>query len=521
MARTLNPNQILAQQSEKRTPYFKLQFVSKNAMTTVDLSTDSLLYPNRILLIDHTEEPFNDHAYIMLRNNTRDLPNILGYSVTIGYGDKYGITNYYETSSRMWVKEQRIISSPGKLYTLLVLEGIWSLFGEQEILLGDPPYYNGQIVDASGNYVLDPSLIAITIYDIIGAIVGQVVTSTSYLLTLLALNPATDDDIIDNYAPGAEIISIAQRSHTALYLIVQLMGFTKSFIRVKNSYELEIKYPQLDDSADFTYYSYQQPYFIDFTSNDPAIVPNRILVFQGQDEYNNWPDAATVLANCGEATNYDAVDAYMEATAIHIAGYIDNQADADIRAEAILYKTEAQLVYGQLVIPHDAGVELYDLLSVVDHRGSSTTTTKRVGSIRHLYKPGSYTAEITLGGLAKGIDYPDTYKAINNKSERNPIPEPSKNDSDSNYGVSSSPIIKSSDVPRYDKWPPTKIKAQELQPNNLIIGNYLSNNQRTTNAIIESITNDNLKDLHSNSLIDKAKATAQIMAKTLWHYFFR
>jgi len=37
------------------------------------------------------------------------------------------------------------------------------------------------------------------------------------------------------------------------------------------------------------------------------------------------------------------------------------------------------------------------------------STTGRVGSIRHIYRPGVYKAEITLGGLSAGIDTPDLY----------------------------------------------------------------------------------------------------------------
>ena len=40
---------------------------------------------------------------------------------------------------------------------------------------------------------------------------------------------------------------------------------------------------------------------------------------------------------------------------------------------------------------------------------AATATKDRIGSIRHIYRPGVYKSEITLGGLVAGIDYPDSY----------------------------------------------------------------------------------------------------------------
>ena len=74
MARSLSATYLAAQQSANKTPYFKLLF--KHGATTKNLSTDGT-YGNRILLIDHTEEPYNDFATIIFRNNDRDLPTDL------------------------------------------------------------------------------------------------------------------------------------------------------------------------------------------------------------------------------------------------------------------------------------------------------------------------------------------------------------------------------------------------------------------------------------------------------------
>jgi hypothetical protein len=46
--------------------------------------------------------------------------------------------------------------------------------------------------------------------------------------------------------------------------------------------------------------------------------------------------------------------------------------------------------------------------------------TKRVGSLRHLYRPGLYNLEITLGGLVRGMNYPDNYKIGEQTFEQKP-----------------------------------------------------------------------------------------------------
>ena len=354
--RVLAANQELAQALASRTPYIKLEFTSKDTLTTVDLSTDSAAYPNRILLIDHTEEPYNDYAYIMLRDNDRSIPDLKGYWTEIGYGDYYSGTAYSSPTSRMWVKEQRIVSARGRLYTLLVLTGTWSLLAEQPILMGTIPVYN----DAGAT-----TLSGLSIYDCILQLTIALNDSTTFAMILESL--VQSDGIVDIYVPGPEIDTIDYASLSDL--VQQLMSWTKCFIRIKAGRILSIIYPQDSDTPDKTYYSYQYPYFFDFVNSDNLVVPNRVIVFCNQDQKTgSWPDDPESYA--GEAVDQDSIDAYMEAPGrIYLAGLIAEQADAQLRAEAILCKIKAGLVTGQMICPHDAALELYDLINIDDFRG--------------------------------------------------------------------------------------------------------------------------------------------------------
>jgi hypothetical protein len=371
--RTLVANHILAQQQDSRTPYIYMIFKDKTEVTTYDFSTDSTAYGNRILLIDHTEEPYNDFAYIMLQNTDRLVPDLKGYHTNIGYGDTYSGTNYYSSSPKLWVKEQRTVSAGGKLYTLLVLEGIWGLFREQ-LLIGDmntallKRYYDpDNFIDEYPTDLQTATVFYLLYYieEYIDAACGTAITIT--------MDSTQDDGIINSYVPGKELNAIPYESCADLFQ--QLLGFTKCFVRIEETDNLEVRYPQTTESVDHTYYSYQQHYFLEYTNNDILLIPNHIVVLAGQyledsgDHLaGDWPPYDQIIK--AEAQDTTEIAAYMKVTNLHYAGFIQQQADAQDRADAIMYKVEYQLLHGKLVIPHDASVELYDLVEIVDTRGN-------------------------------------------------------------------------------------------------------------------------------------------------------
>jgi len=54
---------------------------------------------------------------------------------------------------------------------------------------------------------------------------------------------------------------------------------------------------------------------------------------------------------------------------VYLAPEVDNQTDADDRAEAIMKRMIAEEAGGKLIIPHDCQMELYDRVAVKDNRG--------------------------------------------------------------------------------------------------------------------------------------------------------
>jgi len=163
MARSLSDTYLAAQHALSKTPYFKLLF-KRTGEDDVDLSSDNGTYGNRLIYLDVTEETYNEYGTIIFRNVDRDIPDLRGMWIEIGWGYVTGAGNEYlgdgtnePAPPRLWVKHQQTISANGKLWELLELEGMWTLLRETLLRVGSPPLY-------TASYTTD------TIYDIIGCL---------------------------------------------------------------------------------------------------------------------------------------------------------------------------------------------------------------------------------------------------------------------------------------------------------------------------------------------------------------
>ena len=346
MARSLSATYLAAQQAVSKTPYFKLLF--KHGGSTVNLSIDGT-YGNRILLIDHTEEPYNDYASIIFRNKNRDIPDLKGYWIEIGYGYVTGAGNEYlgdgvnePAPARMWVKHQQTVSAGGKLWELLELEGMWSLLRETLIRVGSPPLY-------TASYTTD------TIYDIIAIILGEVDPA----MTLNAL--AEDDGIIDSLQPQFDIN--AQPFEYAAAILYRLLNMTASYLKPLDNLSWEIKYPAEDDPADLFFYSYQAQYFYEYMERRNVLIPNHIIVFGNEGADGMWTSYIY-----GEAQDAAEIAAYAEIVEVILSGSLTLQVDVENRAQALLYRARFEQMAGRMVAPNDSRLELYDNISISDGR---------------------------------------------------------------------------------------------------------------------------------------------------------
>ena len=356
MARSVSATFLTAQQAATNTPYCKLLFTSKDGGTTVDLSTDSSTYGNRILLVDHTEEPYDDFATIILRNADRLIPSVKGYWVEIGYGYTVSGSPHYlgdgtneGAPPRLWVKHQQTISSGGKLWEVLELEGMWAKLRETLIRLGDPPLY-------TKSYTTD------TIFDILGFIIGQCEGSG----VAMALNALVEDDsIIDTLQPQFDIN--AQPFEYAASIIYRLLHMTASYLKPLDDLEFEIKYPQSSDLVDLTFYSDQVPVFYEYMERVNTLLTNHFLVYGNEGTDGLW--ANYVVSASPNGVDQAEIDAYDEIYRVIASGSLTTQAQVNGRAASLMARAKFEQVAGRMYAPHDARIEMYDRLLIEDTRG--------------------------------------------------------------------------------------------------------------------------------------------------------
>lgn len=350
MARSVSSTYLAAQQAATKTPYFKLLF-KRSGDADVDLSSDNGTYGNRILLIDHVEESYNDYATIIFRNVDRDIPNLKGRWIEIGYGYVTGAGKEYlgdgtnePAPARLWVVHQQTVSANGKLWELLELEGMWSLLRGTLIRIGSPPLY-------TASYTTD------TIYDILGYVLGE----ADPAMSLKALGE--DDTIIDSLQPQFDIN--AQPFEYADAILYRLLNMTASYLKPLDDLEFEVKYPQDGDAVDLTFYSGLAPYFYEYIQRQNVLVPNHIYVYGNEGEDGLWTSYLV-----GEAKDQDEIDGYSDIIRIVLAGSLTEQTDVNNRASALLARASFEQMAGRMVAPNDSRVELYDKLEIVDSRGN-------------------------------------------------------------------------------------------------------------------------------------------------------
>jgi len=348
MARSVSATYLAAQNAASKSPYFKLLF--KHNATTVDLSSDSATYGNRILMIDHVEEPYNDYATIIFRNKDKDIPLLKGYWIEIGWGyvtttgkEYLGDGTNEPAPPRLWVKHQQTVSAGGKLWELLELEGMWSKLRESLIRVGSPPLF-------TASYTTD------TIYTIIGIILGEIDPA----MTLNAL--VEDDGIINSLQPQFDIN--AQPFEYAASILYRLLNMTASYLKPLHDLKWEIKYPQEADAADMTFYSGSAPYFYEYIERRNVLIPNHFLVYGNEGADGLW--ASYIV---GEAEDADEIAGYADVIRIVLSGPLTQQLDVNARASALLARAKFEQMAGMMVAPHNGKVEMYDKLSIVDSRG--------------------------------------------------------------------------------------------------------------------------------------------------------
>jgi len=299
-------------------------------------------YSHRLIQLEHHEEPYNDWANIFLYNNNRDIPDLRGCWLEIGYGAYTNGGVDYASTPRLWVKWTQLVSREGDLFMMLHGEGMWSHMRELDIITkGEPPFYDGQYEEGY------------TIYDTI----KDIIESCGFTLNALE----QDDGIIDDHCPQVYLNEYPFENPAEV--IYRLIAMTKCFIRPLTDLQFEIRFPQDTDSKDESYSSNTPHYFHEYVEKLNLTMPNHIVVYANPGEDVLWTDVITA-----ESEDEDSIARYKRVTKHHIAMDIDNASDAGNRASAILTRIMFEQLAGRVIVPHDCRVELYDRIEVYDAR---------------------------------------------------------------------------------------------------------------------------------------------------------
>ena len=347
--RSLHADLQAAQDLVNQTPYVALVFTNPDGTITKDYSSDS----GALLTVEHTEEPYNAYATIILKNEDDAIVDVTGYWVEIGWGYNTTSGNRSSGISRLWVKRQMELSAEGQKMVILELEDMWTMMAEQLIRIGDPPLY------ANPNWGKSVK----TPYGIIELVLAEV-SDTNYTFSIAAIG-TQDDGIIDTFVPVFDINTMNEFEDAAS-LVRRLILMTKCFLRSKAGLEFEVIFPQDSDTADVTFYSDQVPYFTEYLERNNIIIPNHYVVFANKNMLTDEWEASTIIT--AEASIQEQIDKYRDVTEPVLAATITTQTDADNRADALGTKARAELLTGRLVIPMHTGLELCDRVTIVDNR---------------------------------------------------------------------------------------------------------------------------------------------------------
>jgi len=301
-------------------------------------------YTNRLIQLEHHEEPYNDWANIFLYDNDRGIADLRGCWLEIGYGAYGSAGPEYSDTPRLWVKWTQLLSREGDLFMMLHCEGAWSSMGEIDIVTkGSPPHYDGQYEETY------------TIYDTIKDIMA------ACGCTLNPLDSGQDDSIIDTLCP--QVWLNQSPFENPAEVIYRLIAMTKCFIRPLTNMQFEIRFPQDSDSNDENYCYNSPHYFHEYVEVRKINIPNHIVVYANPGEDEEWTNMITA-----ESEDEATINKYKCVTRHHIAMDIDNPSDAGNRASAILTRIMFEELSGRLIIPHDCSVELYDRVGIYDER---------------------------------------------------------------------------------------------------------------------------------------------------------
>lgn len=399
--------------------------------TTVTYGTD------RILSIEHTEEPYHQEAIVVLDNSDGNVADDLkGHKGVISYGEGPNLAfGDFSPAAPLFVTGQEHHTSQGFRMTTLTLKGIPDLLDEDRA--------SAQVVLASSDTQ--------TVKDIITAILGATHTAFDHTVSYTASFDEVDD-LFDTVTP-ADAFTVEQND-TRLDAIRRLLFFTRTLMRVEDDGEVHFFAPTNHGDTWQASTAYQLNDYVSPTDSDHAtltwrcttagtsggseptwdetegnttsdgtvvwtaigldyvyehavtdahnlfasvvrerlVMPNKVVVSSHPDSGDGFTGSASFTESSG-ITDMEKQEFYF----MNVAS--DAQAASVAAAILATYRLSAQT--GSAEVPLNVGQEVHDWVKVVDSR-SGKTRFGNVGVLHRTAGRGRWRMKIAFGEAGTG-----------------------------------------------------------------------------------------------------------------------
>lgn len=373
----------------------------------------------RVIQIDTASEPYTGTGTIRMENHDGDFNNydLRGTKVTISWGWFSGTSSDDEP---WWVVKQYNIVEEGVILCQLEIANAWEML-KRSVRANKSIASDMTTPDAGTTLGWDRA--TTTVKDILTAIfsdpngfLGQWGYST---ITTLGSEPAGAFSI-QSYKP--KVVTRIGEDDNALAR--RLLAMTRTGVTFRNSTGVTFNY--VDPSNPGPYYVYQNdniehPFFINMRGI-PLVIPNRVIVLDKETDLSK----NQVTNFVGIAENSDSISRIGELADVYFDDTIGDyditptgpeitagNLEADARAAAILARHMVEVDVGQLYVPMNCCLELYDEIKI-NETNPGAADTGRVARIERHFQASSnnmaqvtaqrelYTCKIFLGGIGGG-----------------------------------------------------------------------------------------------------------------------
>ena len=429
--RTLSSTLTAAQIARNIEPLYRLALTKDAASTTYN--------EDRILSVDHLEEPFHGAATVVLDNSDLAVTtSFIGYQGVLSYGAKGSAGDERSACAPMHVTSQIDHSSEGVLTVTLTLQGLADeLSDDKSSKQHTQPGSNSTLKDlltqvvkavlpdwvANTVYALDalvipatqngyaykcttagtshattepvfPTTIGSTVADntVTWTCIGQEITAFSHCR---AYTPAFDseDSLFDVFNP-ADSYSLALNT-SRLDAIEKLLRHTKNVMRVDADGQIHFRQPTVSGAV------YDNEYKLDVNgahdifakANRKVLLnPNYIVVTSHPDDGDGFTGSAEDTGS-SDLTNMEKREFYYVR--------VGSNAECASIAAAILEKYQSAQQKGAALVPLHCGQEVHDYINFTDARNNDTRAGN-IGAIRRVCGEGKFEMQIALGDIRLG-----------------------------------------------------------------------------------------------------------------------